>query len=673
MPSGLFAELRRRNVFRVAAAYLAIAWLVLQIADTLSGFISIPEWLGLYLLVGLVVGFPIAVFLAWAYELTPEGLRAEADAAATKTEVRFGGRKLDFVIIGALMLVIILLLLSDRIVPPIQNNGSVPLVSNYTQLTQSQFVLPPEPSPYPIVPNASRVFFNDVDVQGLGVRQVSRQGGEAIPFDTTSSIPNAEFMLLGLTPDESHLAMNRVGFGAPGVPFEYWLFPLTGGQPRLLGRAGDATYSHDGSLIAFESEWGVISVANADLSEPREVMRMKGRIHWMRFSPDGKRLRFNALFSDAPFNFWPHVAVRSAIWEIDLDGGESYPVYPEWEQVMHCCGVWTPDGRYYVFQSTQDDRVQFWAANEEEGDAPVQITSSALDFRRPAMSPDGKSILAISWQSRGEVARYDERIESFVTMPGFESVSADQLSFSADGEHVAYVTFPQGSLWASGRDGSAPRQLTFPPMKAAEPVWSPDGESIAFVGSTPDGTIGVYVVSSGGGPATSIGDTDAVRAFPDWTGDSTAIVYMQAGKERFIRHNVSTGESTEIAGSEALVGPRVSPDGGSIAARSREGLVVLDLESGSSRVVADDGSKLQWYYWGDDQHLYLVDWFVKGLQRTIWRINIESGVTETIAVMGNTRTSWTGIGLWVGIDPDGAPIVLKDTSIHHIYQLDWLQ
>ncbi len=671
MPSKLYSELRRRNVFRVAAAYLALAWLTLQVVDTLSAFIPIPEWLGLYLLIGLAVGFPIAVFLAWAYDLTPEGIRAAGDVPVPEKSLRFGGRKLDFVIIGALASVIILLVL---VRPPV-SEPSTPMVSSYTQLTQSRFVLPPATSPYPIVPEAGRVFFSEFvpELGAVGIRQVAVQGGEAVVFDTDSAVVNGQFVLLGLTPGGSHLMANRVGPGAPGIPFELWLFPLAGGQARLLGRAGDADFSPDGSQIAYESDWGVVSVANPDLSEPREVARMRVRVHWIRYSPDGKRLRFNAYFSNAPFDFFPHVAARSAVWEVDLvNGGKPYPAYPGLDQVMHCCGVWTPDGRYYVFQAIQDNRVQLWAANEEENEAPVRITASALDLRRPAISPDGKSIFALSWQSQGEVSQYDERIESFVPMPGFEATTADQLSFSADGQRVAYVTFPNGDLWQSNRDGSEPRRLTFPPLRAAEPIWSPDGKKIVFVGSSPGGDIGVYQVSANGGPAKPIGDTSTVRAFADWTADSASIIYRQAGKERLMRYDISSGESVGIAGTEGLLGPRVSPDGSSIAANSREGLVVVDLESGSRRVVTD-GSMLQWYYWGDDRHMYLVDTWVKGAERTVWRVDIDTGDLETVAVLGNLKTTWTGVGLWVGIDPDGAPIVLRDTSIHHIYKLDWLE
>lgn len=680
MASGLFSELRRRNVLRVAAAYLAIAWLALQIVDTLSGFIPVPEWLGLYLLAGLVIGFPIAVFLAWAYELTPEGVRAAADAPEVEGSLRFGGRKVDFVIIGALLMVIVLLLLANRIAPPVSDSRSVPTVSSYTQLTRSRFVVPPMPSPYPIVPDTSRIYFNDFDLGQLGVRQVSQQGGEAVRLDTSGAEPDALFHPLAMTPDDAGLAMNRVGPGAP-FPFELWLFPLVGGTPRLVGQAGDATFSPDGTLLAYESKFGAISMANADLSDPRELVKLPGRAHWIRFSPDGQRLRFTLLqMGPTPPNFFPHVSIRPAIWEVGIDGGEAVPLLPDWGQVEHCCGVWTPDGEYFVFQAVHDDRTQLWALHESAGGAPVQITSSALDFRRPAISPDGKKIFAISWQLRGEVARYDHRVEALVPMPGFESTSADQLSFSADGERVAYVAFPAGDLWASNRDGSGRKQLTFGPVSAAEPAWSPDGESIAYVGSDQDGAVGVYVIPANGGNARPIGDTSVARAFPGWTADSEGVVFMQAGKEHLQLFDVRTGESRDLPGTEGMSDPRLSPDGKMLAARFQEDrkkpveLIVMDLESGSRTIVTDDPRGQQWFHWGPDGgQLFRVDVYLRGNERTVWRFDLQSGETNAVAVIGNTPTAWSGVGMWVGIDPEGAPIVLKDTSIHHIYALDWLQ
>ena len=65
--TNIINELQRRSVFRVAAAYLAIAWLTLQILDNVKGLLNLPQRVGLYSLVALGIGFPVAMFLAWAY------------------------------------------------------------------------------------------------------------------------------------------------------------------------------------------------------------------------------------------------------------------------------------------------------------------------------------------------------------------------------------------------------------------------------------------------------------------------------------------------------------------------------------------------------------------------------------------------------------------------------
>lgn len=86
----LLAELKRRNVYRAAIAYLVIAWLLLQVADVVFGIIGTPSWVQQSILAVLAIGFPIAIMLAWVFELTPEGLRREEDADSTARKPRRG-------------------------------------------------------------------------------------------------------------------------------------------------------------------------------------------------------------------------------------------------------------------------------------------------------------------------------------------------------------------------------------------------------------------------------------------------------------------------------------------------------------------------------------------------------------------------------------------------------
>lgn len=103
---GVFEELKRRNVFRVAIAYIVATWLVLQITDVLIGILELPPWTGRLVFLLLIAGLPVALILAWAFELTPEGIRKEADVDRSRSITGQTGRKLDFVIIAVLVVAV---------------------------------------------------------------------------------------------------------------------------------------------------------------------------------------------------------------------------------------------------------------------------------------------------------------------------------------------------------------------------------------------------------------------------------------------------------------------------------------------------------------------------------------------------------------------------------------
>src|SRR5438876_5806517 len=91
MNSGnFFAELKRRNVYKVAVAYAIVGWLSIQIATQIFPFLEIPNWIVRLVIVLIAIGFPIALVIAWAFELTPEGLKRteDVDLAATARQPR---------------------------------------------------------------------------------------------------------------------------------------------------------------------------------------------------------------------------------------------------------------------------------------------------------------------------------------------------------------------------------------------------------------------------------------------------------------------------------------------------------------------------------------------------------------------------------------------------------
>jgi TolB-like protein/Flp pilus assembly protein TadD len=99
---GLLSELKRRNVIKVAIAYAIAAWLLIEVTATTFPLLRLPDWTGTFVTVLLMIGFPVALIFAWAFELTPEGLKREKDVDRSQSITYSTSRKLDFVIIGAM-------------------------------------------------------------------------------------------------------------------------------------------------------------------------------------------------------------------------------------------------------------------------------------------------------------------------------------------------------------------------------------------------------------------------------------------------------------------------------------------------------------------------------------------------------------------------------------------
>ena len=105
----LIAELKRRNVFRVGAAYGIVAWILIEVAHTAFPTLQLPDWTTTLVTVLLIMGFPVALVIAWAFELTPEGIKRETAVDPGESVTHHTGRKFDFAIIGLLVIAVIYL------------------------------------------------------------------------------------------------------------------------------------------------------------------------------------------------------------------------------------------------------------------------------------------------------------------------------------------------------------------------------------------------------------------------------------------------------------------------------------------------------------------------------------------------------------------------------------
>ena len=93
-PKNFFGELKRRNVYKVAVAYAIVAWLLIQVATQVFPFFEIPNWAVRLVVLVLILGFPVALILSWAFEITPEGIKREKDVDPGQSITPQTGRKL---------------------------------------------------------------------------------------------------------------------------------------------------------------------------------------------------------------------------------------------------------------------------------------------------------------------------------------------------------------------------------------------------------------------------------------------------------------------------------------------------------------------------------------------------------------------------------------------------
>ena len=177
-----FTELQRRNVFRVGIAYAVAAWVLLQVVDLVLENIAAPDWVMKVFMLSVAVGFPVAVIIAWAFEMTPEGIKRESQVDRTQSIVQTTGRKLDRIIIGFLAVAVVFLLID-----PFEYRGTAEPVVTDKASPVSEVALS-EPAP---------VDAGD-DTQNDGVSP-DEASVAVLPFVNMSSDPEQEYFSDGIS------------------------------------------------------------------------------------------------------------------------------------------------------------------------------------------------------------------------------------------------------------------------------------------------------------------------------------------------------------------------------------------------------------------------------------------------------------------------------------------
>lgn len=544
----------------------------------------------------------------------------------------------------------------------------LPKVTRYVQLTNDG-----QPKARPVsfinilLTDDSRIYFALGTPKGWELAEVSATGGEPItvPLPLEGIIPN------DISRDHSRLLFAGGGKGTelPGSP--YWVMQLPGGPTERLGdvRARGASWSPDGKRIAYAQDRSVY-IAESDGGEPRLLATFDSSPFQPRWSPDGTVLRFY-LFDVKRGS--------GELWEISVDGTNPHVLFPNWSAGSDiCCGVWTPDGRYFVFQATHDDVTDLWARRERASflrsgpEEPVRITFGPMNFLSPTPSPDGKRLFVIGEQDRGELMRYDSASHQFVTY--FSGASIEGLDFSPDGEWVLYTAFPEATLWRSRTDGSKRIQLSPPSWRAYNPRWSPDGKRVAFMAAKPGDPWKIYLIPSEGGSPKELIESKEIQWHPNWSAKGDTLMFGDPWWSRspsIHLVDIASHHSSTLPNSEGLYFPCWSPNGRFVAAVSKDlrRVVLFDFNTQNWNELAtmDSVGHLAWSRKGE--YVYFDAATKDGV--SIYRVGARDHKLERVSpIPQHIAAPFELFSPWTGLAQDDSPLLMRDASIQEIYALD---
>jgi serine/threonine protein kinase/Tol biopolymer transport system component len=595
-----------------------------------------------------------------------ERIRALFASAATAAHARPRSSVAKWLVAGAVAVAALV-----AIVVFMRSPESPPAVISSQQITNDGT------SKRSLVTDGTRLYFSEYLSGHSVLMQVSTSGGETAPIPI--SLPSAD--IYDFYPGSSELLVKGVGEGSE-TEWPIWILPLPGGSLRQIGNivAHSAAWAPDGQRIVYARQSSLYT-CNADGGDSRELITVDGVPFAPRFSPDGRRLRFTIRNTEQR---------TSSLWEASAEGKNLHPVLPDWNKpAQESGGDWTANGEYFLFESTREHTQNIWALRERgssfgkigsgrAGVAPTQLTVGPLMFSNPTPSPDGKKLFVIGQQRRFDLIRLEAKSQFSVYFPG---VSAGEADIQRDGKWITYVAHPELTLWRSEPDGSSRKQLTFAPMQAHMPRWSPDGAQIAFMASLPGKPWKIYVMPSEGGTprevtAGSQDQGDRNQGDPSWSSTGGSIVfagmpwleYKNATGPNIHIVDLKTSQVSDVPGSENLFSPRSSPSGHYLAALSADStkLMLYDLEKKDWSQLAQ--SLFAFENWSHDgKYLYAEDYPDK--TDDFVRVGLD-GKVERLFSLKEIPRGFDPWEFWVGLAPDDSPLLMRDRSTQEIYTLD---
>jgi len=548
----------------------------------------------------------------------------------------------------------------------------------------------PDRKPYRIaqITFSGHVLTNDMDVESFastasdGTRLYFSHMENGTPSFAVALVGNGETSRLrlpaqigaphigGLSPDGTKLVMQGHLQNEPEQPL--WIVPTLGGDARRVPNVlvHDATWMPDGEhlLVASGNE---LTIVGSDGSDPRHFATTPGLAFWLRWSPDGKLLRFTLRDPKRQ---------TSELWEARADGTHLHPLLPDWSApASECCGNWTANGEEFVFQSAHAGHNDIWALRERPwwraSRKPWQITNGPLDFAAPTTAPGGKRVFFVGSTTQFELLRAVPHVRNFA--PVDSALNAAILAqYSHDGQWVAWLDASDSSLWRSRADGSERIALTNAPLHIFTMRWSPDNKRLAVMAKEPGKPWKIYLLDADGGKPVPILNEDRNEADPSWTPDGKALIFGRPpdrmdndpGKAIYML-DLETKKLTEIEGSKGLFSPRLSPDGRYLVAMplNQDAVMLLDRTTGKWATLArESAGDPSWSH--DGRAVYFQNFVQAG--KPVYRVPVPSGKPEIVATMEDLHPIVATDYRLIGLAPGDLPMVSVRTPAANLYEVN---
>ena len=521
----------------------------------------------------------------------------------------------------------------------------------------------------PLVTDGHHLYFQELEKSRYRiVRTALNKTSSPEPLETSLENPDPG----ALAPDGSSILLRNIQ-GSKEDDQPLFLQPLPKGAPRRLGDifAYDSAWTPDQKHIIFSKSQSVYE-ATPEGIVTRKLFDIPGRAYWFRWSPGGKSLRFT-VYDSKRFSY--------KIWETTpLDSAPHPSVLGLDPLPQQCCGAWSTDGSYFVFQASVNGFFQVFSHPENSrflswgNHASVQLTSGPVNYRSPLPVPGGSRLLILSQSQKSEVVQYEAGTRRW--LPLLEGIPAATASYSRDGKWLAYTRLPDHTLWQCKMPACKdPVQLTFPPLRISMPQWSPDGTSIGCMARAAGNPWRASIIPSKGGNLTPLLDGEQAEADPTWSPSGDQVAFGSApnpnsGADAYIRIlEIPTKKVHTVPGSRGMNTPSWSSDGRFLAA-VRWGtleLVFYEFSTGRWRHLA--GTKAGYLNWSaDGARLFFLSLTPRDKPH-VMAVDVSTLRMFAIASLSEIRQPSFAFGDWIGLGPRNTPLALRDLGTEEI--LSW--